>query len=160
MKTQKLNSDIEKWQRAELPWRMHSNHVCSSSSVSDLQQRDMHKLRRSTSREQQYNRTLTVARSLPPPPLPRSLSEELSPAQWHVDVYNGDGWRLALPHRGTDGLLPKCLPGLISLCATACRGPVQVPNFNGEIQALFKVNCQTFPAPALKLKEIKTTQIS
>lgn len=45
----------------------------------------------------------------PMPPPPRSLSEELFPAHWHVDVCNGDGWWLALPHRGTDGLLPKRL---------------------------------------------------
>ncbi|KAI4793880.1 hypothetical protein KUCAC02_032429, partial [Chaenocephalus aceratus] len=38
---------------------------------------------------------------------------ELSPAQWHVDVCNGDGWWLALSHRGTDGLLPKRLSAIL-----------------------------------------------
>lgn len=80
--------------------------------------RDMYKLRRIRSREQQHNRSLTDAPSFllcthlsPPTPHPLlwSFSEELSPAQWHVDVYNGDGWWLAPPHRGTDGLLPKRL---------------------------------------------------
>ena len=53
--------------------------------------------------------TLPPSSSAPIPPPPWSFSEDLFPAQWHVDVYNGDGWWLALPHRGTDGLLPKRL---------------------------------------------------
>ncbi len=76
--------------------------------------RDMYKLRRSRSREQQHNRSLIDTPSLllllhPSRPPSWSFSEELFSAQWHVDVYNGDGWWLALPHRGTDGLLPKRL---------------------------------------------------
>lgn len=63
--------------------------------------------------------------SAPMPPPPRSLSEELFPAHWHVDVYNGDGWWLALPHRGTDGLLPKRLSA--SLHQSRWQSPPHLP---------------------------------
>lgn len=97
---------------------MDSNHVRPLTApyfpAAGLHMRDMYKLRRSRSREQQHNRSLTDTPSLllcthPRLPLLWSFSEDLFPAQWHVDVYNGDGWWLALPHRGTDGLLPKRL---------------------------------------------------
>lgn len=105
---------------------------CSSFSVSDLHMRDMYKLRRSRSREQQHNRSLTDTPShlLCTPPLSWSFSEELFSAQWHVDVYNGDGWWLALPHRGTDGLLPKRLSASLHQSPSDSPPPGIEPRLN------------------------------
>lgn len=112
---------------------------------------------------QQHNRTLTVTHSLHPalhpsllpskPPLLWSLSEELSPAQWHVDVYNGDGWWLALPHCGTDGLLPKCLPA--SLHQSPCDSlseysPGSISVYSGSVWVCADFKSVLFTYFALK----------
>lgn len=109
------NVDIERWQ--SLPRRINSNHVHPLTAPLSVIYTCATCIswRGAAARN---NSVTGVWQTLPPsssapipclrPPL-WSLSEELFPAQWHVDVYNGDGWWLALPHRGTDGLLPKRL---------------------------------------------------
>lgn len=88
--------------------------------------------------------------SAPMPPPPRSLSEELFPAHWHVDVYNGDGWWLALPHRGTDGLLPKRLSA--SLHQSRWQSP-PTPHPWKRAQAQYLIEAQVCGCTLPKLYE-------
>lgn len=83
--------------------------VNSESFVSTLHVCDMHKLKRNNSMTGVLTSCPSFLLCTHATPTPRSSSEELFPAQQHVDVYNGDGWWLALPRRATDGLLPKRL---------------------------------------------------
>lgn len=95
---------------------------CSSFSVSDLHMRDMYKLRRSRSREQQHNRSLTDTPShllCTPPSLGHSQRSCSLPSGMWMCIMEMDGGWLCHTVEQTDSSLNACLPASISLPPTA-----------------------------------------
>lgn len=111
---------------------MDSNHVRPLTApyfpAAGLHMRDMYKLRRSRSREQQHNRSLTDTPSLllcTHPRLPPSGHSQrtcsLPSGMWMCIMEMDGGW-LCHTVEQTDSSLNACLPASISLSPTAPPG--------------------------------------